>query len=263
MKQSLLAFLLGAAVLPSASADANSMTADQLCNACRYTYDAIEAEMVDQTAVNKGKKLPEQKAAVREILLSVCDGPAFQNIALTPKHSYVQVDLEGDTAGLDTAEEHGRILGATCARLVVKNEDKLVTNLADFRKDRRRDVRNKLCSKWTDSCSYDEYKAPRKKKTKKPKRTAADKCLLDAYSLATSGDFEGSLEKVACAVVEMPEEATPAQDDEENMDPPPPPTDDDADGNASDGNDDDQDDDSASRDSRSEGDVGITIEDAE
>lgn len=192
--------LVASAMLPLSVAN---MTGDQRCSACLYTYQAIDREVTNQTSLHKGKKLSEQKAAARDILSTICDGPAFEGVGFS-NGRYVKIEDASFSADLDLAPHHADDLTTACRRLVSQNEKKLVSPLADFRKYSRADVSKNLCTKWTDSCSFDYYK-PKSLYGKKTKITKANKCLVDAIALAAAGDFDGSLEKVDCAVVEIPE----------------------------------------------------------
>eukprot|EP00750_Incisomonas_marina_P025792 INCI5679.1.p1 GENE.INCI5679.1~~INCI5679.1.p1 ORF type:complete len:242 (-),score=60.31 INCI5679.1:4-729(-) len=201
----LLVALAAAAVASSVASFANAaMSPDQRCSACLYTYQAIDREVTNQTSLYKGKKLSEQKAAAREILGTVCDDPTyFSNIGFA-NGRYVQTTDPLVTGEVDRAEHHAEDLAQMCRRLVTNNLKKLVTPLADFRKQSRIDLSKNLCSKWTDSCSFD-YSKPARGKAGKTKISKSNKCLVDAIAKAVRGDFEGALEKVDCAVLEIPD----------------------------------------------------------
>jgi hypothetical protein len=185
----------------AASESVARMTSEQRCSACLYTYNAIDKIVTNQTSLFKGERLSAQKAAVREILSSVCDGPEFTNIGFA-NGRYKQVDESAYNADqLDTAPHHTEDLANTCRTLINQNEKKLISPLADFRRQSRVDLSRNLCSDWTDSCSFDYGKSKKKQKTKISK---SNKCLVDALAFTTAGRYDEALEKVACAVVEMP-----------------------------------------------------------
>jgi len=197
----LLASTLFACVAQAGGAE---LSPEQRCSACLYTYQAIDREVTNQTSTHKGKKLAEQKAAVRDILSTICDSPAFESIGFA-NGRYIQVDQESVSGDVDRAEKHAEDLTAVCKKLINQNEKKLVPPLADFRKHSRSDLSKNLCTKWTDSCSFDYSKS--KKKKQKTKISKSNKCLVDAIGLTVKGEFDAALEKVDCAVVEMPEKS--------------------------------------------------------
>ena len=205
----------GALLFDALAVDA-ALSADQRCGACLYTYSAIDREMTNQTNAYKNKKLGEQKTAVRGILSSICDNPKyFADIGFS-NGRYVKLDEIGLGPDVDRSAKHTADVAAACKRLVNENEKKLVAPLADFRKHSRADVSKNLCTKWTDSCSFDYAKPPGKDagKAAKTKISKSNKCLIDAIGLVVQGDFDGALEKVACAVVEMPEEKEEEKEEE-------------------------------------------------
>lgn len=187
---------------------AGKMTSDQRCSACLYTYQAIDDEVRNQTSLHKNKKLAEQKEAASQILSSICDSPAFEGIGISATGRYIKAD---DYSSVDSAAHHSEDVAQVCRRLIKQNMKRLVPPLADFRTQSRLDLSRKLCSKWTDSCTFDPI--PRRKQ--KTKISKANKCLVDALGKAVAGDFDGALEKVDCAVVEIPEESEDASDSED------------------------------------------------
>jgi hypothetical protein len=218
MKLLLVAASVAAGALVFDGAAHAALSADQRCSACLYTYAAIDREMTNQTNLHKNKKLADQKTAVRGILSSICDDPKhFGDIGFA-NGRYVKLDELGLGPDVDRSPRHAADLAAACKRLVNDNEKKLVAPLADFRKHSRADVSKNLCTKWTDSCSFDYAKtgAAGKDATGKAAKTKiskSNKCLIDAIGLVVQSDFDGALEKVSCATLEMPDEKAEADED--------------------------------------------------